>query len=338
MSNSDLVVKSNTLIDASFKLTLAEFRLLNLVFAEISNSPDGSDGFYNNDFKVTADQYSQIYEVDKSTAYEALKDASQRLFHRYFTYEGVAYKKPDFVEVIESRWVSKIKYSKQGGYVKLVLTDDVKSMVGVLQKCFTQYHLQHTVGLTSTYAKRLYEIMVRWRNAGNKTPQISLEDLRNRLGIEEGQYKQMNNFKRLVLDNAIEQINEHSDIKAEYEQIKEGRTIVGFVFRFKAKKVIEGKSKPVERDPHTIDAFTGQTDTESKNTPSWQVKGLSDAQIKKIGVYKQEFIDANTSKISPNDRRGYDEIFKSWEPLLKDPNQVKNFKIVQDLLERKRLN
>ena len=73
-------------------------------------------------------------------------------------------------------------------------------------------------------------------------------------------------------------------------------------------------------------------------TPSWQLKGLSDAQIKKIGVYKQEFIDANTSKISPNDRRGYDEIFESWEPLLKDPNQVKNFKIVQDLLERKRQN
>ena len=50
------------------------------------------------------------------------------------------------------------------------------------------------------------------------------------------------------------------------------------------------------------------------------------------------FIDANTSKISPNDRRGYDEIFESWQPMLKDPNQVKNFKIVQDLLERKRQN
>ena len=330
MNNSDLVIKSNTLIDASFKLTLSEFRLLNIVFAEISDNSDGSDGFYNNDFKVTAEQYSQIYEVDKSTAYEALQDASQRLFHRYFKYEGAVYKKPDFVEVVE--------YSKQGGYVKLVLTDDVKSMVGVLQKCFTQYHLQHTVGLTSTYAKRLYEIMVRWRNAGNKTPQISLEDLRNKLGVEEDQYKLMADFKKRVLDIAIEQINEHSDIKAEYEQIKEGRTIVGFVFRFKAKKVIEGKSKPVERDPHTIDAFTGQTDNESKNTPSWQLKGLSDAQIKKIGVYKQEFIDANTSKISPNDRRGYDEIFESWQPMLKDPNQVKNFKIVQDLLERKRQN
>ena len=50
MNNNDLVIKSNTLIDASFKLTLSEFRLLNIVFAEISDNSDGSDGFYNNDF------------------------------------------------------------------------------------------------------------------------------------------------------------------------------------------------------------------------------------------------------------------------------------------------
>ena len=88
-----------------------------------------------------------------------------------------------------------------------------------------------------------------------------------------------------------------------YTQEKRGRTITGFKF------TVRTKDKPKDaiarqRDPHTIDAFTGQTDTESKNIPSWQLKGLSDAQIKKIGVYKQEFIDANTSKISPNDRRG----------------------------------
>ena len=87
-----------------------------------------------------------------------------------------------------------------------------------------------------------------------------------------------------------------------YTQEKRGRTITGFKF------TVRTKDKPKDaithqRDPHTIDAFTGQTDTESKNIPSWQLKGLSDAQIKKIGVYKQEFIDANTSKISPNDRR-----------------------------------
>lgn len=48
---------------------------------------------------------------------------------------------------------------------------------------------------TSIYAKRLYEIIVRWRNAGQKTPRIEVDELRRKLGIETDQYKQMNNFK-----------------------------------------------------------------------------------------------------------------------------------------------
>ena len=101
---------------------------------------------------------------------------------------------------------------------------------------------------------------------------------------------------------AVQEINEKTDLTVSYTQEKRARTITGFKFTVRTKD----KPKDVithQRDPHTIDVFTGQTDTESKNTPSWQLKGLSDAQIKKIGVYKQEFIDANTSKISPNDRR-----------------------------------
>ena len=149
----------------------------------------------------------------------------------------------------------------------------------------------------------------------------------------------MCNFKARVLDLAVNEINEKTDLTVSYTQEKRGRTISGFKFTVRTKDKPKDKdANDNQRDPNTIDAFTGQTDTESKNIPSWQLKGLSDAQIKKIGVYKQEFIDANTSKISPNDRRGYDEIFESWQPMLKDPNQVKNFKIVQDLLERKRQN
>ena len=36
-----------------------------------------------------------------------------------------------------------------------------------------------------------------------------------------------------------------------------------------------------ECDPHTIDAFTGQTDTESKNIPSWQLKGCQTLKLRK---------------------------------------------------------
>ena len=38
-----------------------------------------------------------------------------------------------------------------------------------------------------------------------------------------------------VLDVAVEQVNQHSDYTIKYEQHKQGRTIIGFSFKFKPK-------------------------------------------------------------------------------------------------------
>ena len=132
---------------------------------------------------------------------------------------------------------------------------------------------------------RLYELLIQWKTAG-KTPVFELSLFRGQMGLNDDEYKIMGNFKLRVLDLAVNEINEKTDLTVSYTQEKRGRTITGFKF------TVRTKDKPKDaithqRDPHTIDAFTGQTDTESKNIPSWQLKGLSDAQIKKIGVYKQ---------------------------------------------------
>ena len=60
----------------------------------------------------------------------------------------------------------------------------------------------------------------------------------------------MHHFKSRVLEAAISQINEHTDIKATYEQHKQGRTITGFSFKFKQKQQPKIEAK---RDPNTPD-------------------------------------------------------------------------------------
>ena len=89
--------------------------------------------------------------------------------------------------------------------------------------------------LTSKYAIRLYELIIAWREVG-KVPVISLKDLRLKLGVEENEYQHMHHFKSRVLDLAVSQINEHTDITAGYDQVKAGRVITGFSFYFKQKK------------------------------------------------------------------------------------------------------
>ncbi len=57
-----------------------------------------------------------------------------------------------------------------------------------------------------------------------------LDDFRFKLGLAEGEYAKMANFKVRVLDTALNQINELTDIIASYEQHKSGRVISGFSF------------------------------------------------------------------------------------------------------------
>lgn len=78
----------------------------------------------------------------------------------------------------------------------------------------------------------------------------------------------------------------------------------------------------------------GQTDNDAKKVHSWHTKGLSEGQIKKIGCNMREFVDANSSKVSASERRGYPAVFEDWKPLLRDPKTVGTFNMIQELLER----
>ena len=48
----------------------------------------------------------------------------------------------------------------------------------------------------------------------------------------------------------------------------------------------------------------------------------------------REFVDANSSKVSASERRGYPAVFEDWKPLLRDPKTVGTFNMIQELLER----
>ena len=133
-------------------------------------------------------------------------------------------------------------------------------MITRLEEQFTKYDIEQVSGLTSAYAVRLYELLIAWRSTG-KTPIIEIQKFRQKLGVLDTEYKQMNDFKKRVLDIAINQINEKTDIKVKVEQHKTGRAISGFSFKFKQKQTaISEKSVSPQRDQNTPDLFTKMTD------------------------------------------------------------------------------
>lgn len=259
---NDLVKKSNSLNEAHYSLTVAEYRILHMAFSTLAECDVNPEFFRNVRFTIRARDYMELYGVDRATAYQALREASERLFNRYFTYDELVDKNLMLYERIKSRWVTKIGYQDSQAYITFFLSDDVLSMVGNLKEQYTYLNLYKLANLTSIYAIRVYEMLMQWRKT-KVVPVIELDELRVRLGIADNEYPRMYDFKNRVLDMAINQINEFTDITASYEQIKDGRKITGFKFSYKDKvKAPKALPNKTERDPATVDIFDGFTDLE----------------------------------------------------------------------------
>jgi len=227
----ELVVKDNALINASYNLDLVEQRLILLAIITARETGKGINA--NDALEVHASSYINHFNVEKHTAYKVLKQAVDDLFERRFSFQFI--NKNGNVEHVKSRWVSEIRYVENEATVKLIFAPAVVPLITRLEQHFTSYELKQVTLLKSRYAIRLYELLIAWRTVG-KTPIFELSQFRNQLGIDDNEYQRMELFKRRVLEIAISQINEFTDITTTYEQHKKGRSISGFSFSFKQKK------------------------------------------------------------------------------------------------------
>ena len=238
---SDLIVEDNALMNASYNLALVEQRLILLAIIEARETGKGINA--NDPLTVHASSYINQFNVERHTAYQALKDACKDLFARQFSYQE---KRERGRINITSRWVSQIGYMDDTATVEIIFAPAVVPLITRLEEQFTQYDIEQISGLSSAYAVRMYELLICWRSTG-KTPIIELEEFRKRIGVLDTEYTRTDNLKMRVIELALKQINEHTDITASYEQHKKGRVITGFSFKFKQKKKNSDSSPRIEK-------------------------------------------------------------------------------------------
>jgi plasmid replication initiation protein len=243
--SKNLVVKTNRLNQAFQVLTLAELHIVQLAIVDARETGTGLST--NKPLRIEAMRYAEAFNTTRQNAYQRMKSAEDTLFNRRFSYFD------DEGKLVKSRWIQQVRYLDDEGAIELVFTmavvDGISRIDGV-QEFFTQYLIGQTANLTSVYSARLYELLIQWKSIG-KTPIFELNNFRDQLGIGINEYQRMDHFKIRVLDMALKEINEHTDITASYEQHKKGRTITGFSFKFKQKKKTEPeKPKNSDSSPH----------------------------------------------------------------------------------------
>lgn len=282
---SDLVVKSNRLVQALQTLSLTETRLLQLAIVDARETGEGLST--DKPLELNATRYAQAFNITPDAAYLALIEAEDSLFKRQFTITN------QDGTLTKSRWIQDANYRKGEGRILVTLTRVVIEHVTKIdgfEEYFTSYHLKRTADFKSVYAVRLYELLMQWKSVG-KTPIFDVEKFRSQLGVGINEYLRMEAFKRRVLEISVDQINQFSDISVVYEQHKKGRSIVGFSFSFKQKKPDQPKAKVIEKkDQHTPDLFNQMTEAQL-NTFSSKLAELPEIQsMAHIGEDMKPFI------------------------------------------------
>jgi plasmid replication initiation protein len=229
---NDLVVKSNRLVEASYRLGLNEQR--NILYAICRCREEQKGLFPDLPVTITADAFmKQFPSVDKSNVYGQLKEAMNALYNRSVTIHDTdpTTKK---ARVRETRWISEKAYIDGAGHVQIVFTPEVIKYITRLEVEFTSYQLEKVGHMTSAHAVRIYELLTQHRDIGTRT--LNLAWLRDVLQIEPGEYKLTANFINRIIEPSVDQINKHSDITVGYKPKKTGRAITDFVFKIRDKE------------------------------------------------------------------------------------------------------
>ena len=233
--HQEVVCKSNALIEASYRLTLYEQRIILAAITQVRR-----DGQVTDDeiYFVSASEIAEATGVEKDRVYSHLREAIARLFDRRFT----IYKLPNSDGPVKRRgrrrgrvcrWIQAMEEDAPAGMVGVRFSKDILPYLSQLSTEYTKYMLRDVGAMTSVYAIRLYELIQQWRSVGKRT--VSIEWLREAFELQD-KHQAISDLKKIVIKPAVEQINAHTPLYVEWSQQKTGRRITHFVFRFGLKE------------------------------------------------------------------------------------------------------
>lgn len=275
MDTPPMVYKSNALVEAAYRLSVQEQRILLACISQVRRDEAVTDEVL---YSVRAADLAKLSGTAVEAAYSELKAAALRLKRREVRLTQEPNGKGKKTKVMITGWVQTIFYIEGEGRVELRFTKDMLPYLTELTRQFTKYALADVAKMDSAYAIRLYELLMQWGSQGRR--EIELSQLREWLQLE-GRYPSIKDFKLRVLEPAVAQINEHSPLSVTWSQRKTGRKVTHLAFEYVAKS----KAKPVtdkpkrERKPKAEAASAAAGDVPSYAAALAQRAGLTPAQI-----------------------------------------------------------
>jgi len=227
------VTKANNLVEANYRLSLSQQRIVLLMASLIQ--PDDEDF---KTYRIYTKDLMDILDITRPNLYAQMVGMIRDLMQIVLTI------RLSDEELLNTHWISSQQYKIGGGYSDITFDPKLKPFLLCLKERFTTYKLENVIRLKSVYSIRIYELLKQYQNIGKRT--ITIESLRHMLGINPKEYRQYNHFKERVIAAAHKEINEKTDISFDFREKKLGRKVneIEFVIN---KKETESKSERLKR-------------------------------------------------------------------------------------------
>lgn len=233
-----IIAKSNQLIqnlkNKTGHLSLQEQRLILYLIAQVK--PDDTEFAI---FDLSCQEFCNVCGITcNGTNYDNIKKTIQKLADKSFWIDtGRKGESQDLV-----RWVSDATVA-QRGRVTIQIHPKLKPFLLHLKELYTSYRLEYILPMKSRYSITLYELLRSYANIETYT--FDVEELKMFLGAEK--YERWADFQRKVLDIAMREINDLSDLEVDYQIIKESRRFAKLRFQIRILEPIELKDRGILR-------------------------------------------------------------------------------------------
>ena len=307
MNDKNLIVcKSNRIIEASYKLSLNEQKVILACIAQVNST---EQLLKTDEFELSAKDFAKLFDISEDRAYSELQSIAKTLYQRSVTINNPDPKRPK-LKKIETRWISSIGYIPEEGKLFLCFAQKMLPYLSELQCQFTKYELRHIGNMSSIYAIRLYELLMQWKSTGKR--EIEIEWLKKQFEIED-QYQEMADLKKRVITPAIKDINTHSNYQVSWTQRKTGRKVTHLTFEFSEKTEKKPtKTKSKDKDQNTADLFHGLTDKQIELFSSYLANDSEFGSIyAKVGELMPAFLNRIKQELRDTEKQ------KLYMPYLK---------------------
>ena len=293
-----IIRKSNGLVEARYRLSLNEQRLVHTLLATIS--PQDEDF---RDYIIKIDDLAKMFDLEKSNStYERIQEASLDLLNRTISL-------PDYENPKRRRfmhWFSYLEYTEGKGEVLIRFDKALKPYLLQLKEYFTQYQIPHIAKFKGQYTVRFYELLKRRQAQGNGNQfwiRYQIADLRLILDIPDNEYSLYADFRRKVIEPSLKEIQEHSDLDIlDCQYFKEGKKVNELQINAipkNAEKANKGKAKTKQpKREEQLDWMTADIlDRFISITPNQQQAILDQVELRLKGATQARFKVARAGSI-----------------------------------------